>query len=286
MEEQSEFDKQKEIGQLKENVSRRQLNWGWDITGIILIWIVICLFCIEKLTGEMTEYKLVDLIILAVIVLGMFLMHYRFNEKIWQLEKEIYKSRKCCGENERAEDTKPSLNKIGKKVDEIKKKEREAAMTEKTNGIFTFEYKVLQKRMLHDSKIAYTVMGFMIPASIGILTWIIIEEVSNFLELLAAYIASIGALIVTYGIDRRFSYTSCERKAQMNLIEKTLKMYNERIYDHRDDIPAELDEEIKYLREKEKSIFANVSVHTLFRVYILLFGFAWVILILRYHFPF
>jgi len=150
------------------------------------------------------------------------------------------------------------------------------------NDLRKFEYERLTVMILHDSKLAYTIIEIMIPASLLVLSWIIKNyDTINKYVLLSAFIASVASLIFAYMAERRFNDGNEKRIARLNQIERELDIWNHRMFDPNEVIQSELDDEISSVRTTGKySLYGDVPVHTWFKIYIASFIIAWLILIL------
>lgn len=139
-----------------------------------------------------------------------------------------------------------------------------------------FEYNLLKEENLKNTEMSYRVMAFLIPTSIAILTWIAQQEHLSFYQLFSAALVSITGLWIAYKIDRRLTMANKLRRIQMNAIEKHFNLWNHRLFDE-NQLPANLICKGGKIREKFKSL---KSVHEYFKIYIIIFAAAWIILII------
>ena len=230
----------------------------WLIFGTVLkIWILFfwavfigCIICIHYCA------KLDILILLVVFTLVFYISKRHFE----CLEEKI--------ENEKVKNEAKANKEINKDFDS---KDRDY----KTD-LLKFEYERLTIMILHDSKLAYTIMEIMIPASLLVLSWTIKEynEIKWYV-LPSAFIASVASLIFAYMAERKFNDGNEKRIARLNQIEKELDIWSHRMFT-RENIPLGLEREISSVRTTGKySLYGDVPVHTWFKMYITFFIIAW-----------
>lgn len=129
-----------------------------------------------------------------------------------------------------------------------------------------FEIERLESNIELDSRSGYTFFSIMIPLSAGVLGGFLAlysrfdETILPFVLIIMA-LASVGPLVVAYGIHKQFNWASYKRIKQIRAIEKKLGMENRLLF------PL-----------KQRKRWVKIRVLTYFFIYIILYCIIWIIL--------
>lgn len=91
-----------------------------------------------------------------------------------------------------------------------------------------FEYEVIQREILRNSNMSYTIMALTFTFGLGLFAWII-KDSQNFYSALFAGIILFIFLILGYGIDRRLTYVNRILVGRLIIIEKNYGIFNFRL---------------------------------------------------------
>lgn len=158
-------------------------------------------------------------------------------------------------------------------------KSNDEIITKEETERFSFEYQRLQERVQRDSSASYTLMTALVALSQAIIVAAILNrEGMDAWAMTGAAIASMGAYLFWYPMDRRFVWAENIRLKRMNRIEQELKIYNDRLFHPEDITDSQTLDDIETVGE-EAGFFSEVSVHRIYLLLAIPIVVAWILLI-------
>ncbi len=138
----------------------------------------------------------------------------------------------------------------------------------------------MQERVVRDSNASYTLLAALVTLSQVIIVAVLAnyDKIhSNHFAMAGAAVASLTAISLWYPIDRRFVWAEKRRLARILMIEKEMKIYNQRLFDG--DIDDSKVEEAIEEADRKSGIFAGISIHDWYLVLVVLMFVAWAFLV-------